>query len=425
MTLIKQARMGVITPEMKQVAEYEGLSTEFIRQGIAEGTIAIPKNRSRSFTYIRGIGKGLRTKVNANIGLSPYHMDEAEEMDKLRAAVKHGADSVMDLSLGSRLVHIRRRILEESQVMVGTVPIYQTAFELSSKKRDITDMGIDDFLKTIERQAKEGVDFMTIHSGVNQKALDALEHTPRLLDVVSRGGAFLISWMKKNQKESPLYAFYDDILDILAEYDVTLSLGDGMRPGAIRDATDSSQITELLTLGALAVRAWDKGVQVMIEGPGHVPLNMIRENMELQQSLCHNAPFYVLGPLVTDTASGYDHIAGAIGGAFAAYHGADFLCYVTPAEHLKLPDVADVTDGVIASRIAAHAADLAKGMKYAVDKDNAMSAARKALDWRTQTDLSVNPENARNKRASSEIGEDDVCTMCGEFCAIKRVIESE
>jgi len=424
MTLLQQAGKGIVTDEMVSVARYEGLSPEYIREGLASGTIVIPINKLKNLEYVRGIGKGLRTKINANIGSSPYHMDIKEELRKLKAAIAYGADSVMDLSLGCSLNAIRKKIIKASPVMIGTVPVYQTAYDLSRKKKDITDMTISDFLKTVESQAKEGVDFMTIHSGVNLNALNALERQTRILDVVSRGGAFMVSWMKKNSKESPLYAHYDDILDILAEYDVTISLGDGMRPGSVADATDRAQITELVTLGELAQRAREKGVQAMIEGPGHVPLNMVEENIRLQKSLCGGAPFYVLGPLVTDCASGYDHIAGAIGGALAAFMGADFLCYVTPAEHLRLPTVEHVIDGVIASKIAAHAADLARGMKYAWERDIAMAKARKELDWETQIELSFNPENARTLRESSEIGDSDVCTMCGEFCAIKRIRES-
>jgi len=421
MTQKEQAQKGILTPEMRSVAEYEGLDPEYIRTGLGAGTIVIPKNNRRSLPVVRGIGKGLRTKINANIGSSPYHMDVQEEIEKLHAAVAHGADAVMDLSLGSKFLDIRREVLKESEVMVGTVPIYQTAFELSSSRRDITEMTIDDFLKTVRSQAEEGVDFMTIHSGVTLQALHALKSRKRILDVVSRGGSFLAAWMKKNNRQSPLYEYYDEILDILAEYDVTISLGDGMRPGAVSDATDCAQITELVTLAELAQRAWDKGVQVLIEGPGHVPINMIHENIRLQKSLCKGAPFYVLGPLVTDCAAGYDHIAGAIGGAMAAYFGADFLCYVTPSEHLRLPTVEDVVEGVVASRIAAHAADLARGMRYAMEQDNAMARARKELDWGRQTSLSLDPRRAKSLRDSSEIGTDDVCTMCGKFCAIKRM----
>ncbi len=421
MTLKQQAEQGIVTEEMAVVAVQEGLEPEAVRAGLAAGTLAIPRNAKRKFTELRGVGQGTSVKVNANIGASPYHSDLDEELAKLDAAVRAGADSVMDLSLGPDQIRIRRAVLERSPVMVGTVPIYQTAFELSAKRKDMREMTMDDFLATVRRQAEEGVDFMTIHCGVTQSALKAMAAQPRVLDVVSRGGAFLVEWMRKNNKESPLYEHFDDILDILAEYDVTLSLGDGMRPGATADAGDLAQTAELLTLGELTRRAWAKGVQVIIEGPGHVSLDKIEEQMRLQKSLCGNAPFYILGPLVTDVAAGYDHIAGAIGGAFAAMHGADFLCYVTPAEHLRLPTVEDVREGTMASRIAAHAADLARGRASALARDRAMSVARKELDWETQIKLSLDPEKARAFRNQSEIGEDDVCTMCGEFCAIKRL----
>ena len=423
MTQILKARRGIITEEMQAVAAYEGLSPEFIRAGVAGGTIVIPRNRGRTFEHIRGIGTGLRTKVNANIGSSPSHMDLEEELAKLEACVEYGADAVMDLSLGSELVHIRRAVLERSPVMVGTVPIYQTAFELAARRRDITDMTLEDFLATLRRQAAEGVDFMTIHAGVTLGSLHALETRQRLLDVVSRGGSLLVAWMRANHRQSPLYDGFDTILDILADHDVTLSLGDGLRPGATADATDSPQISELVTLGELAQRARERGVQVMIEGPGHVPLNMVAENVRLEKSLCQGAPFYVLGPLVTDIACGYDHIAGAIGGCLAAYSGADFLCYVTPAEHLRLPGRQHVVEGVIASRIAAHAADLARGLPCAVERDNAMARARRRLDWDEQIRLSLDPQHARQMREASGIGVERVCTMCGEFCAIKRLSE--
>ncbi len=422
-TLKRKAEQGLITPEMEAAAAFEGIDAEIIRAGLADGTIAVPKNKNRNFEHIRAIGKGLKTKVNANIGASPYHTDLNEEMEKLEACIKYGADAVMDLSLGPEQINIRREVLKRSSIMVGTVPLYQTGFEMAASKRDVVNMTIDDFLRTIEKQAQEGVDFMTIHSGINLNSVHAMDNDPRLLNVVSRGGSMLVAWIRENQKESPLYEYYDDILDILAEYDVTISLGDGMRPGAVVDATDRAQISELITLGELTERAWAKGVQVMIEGPGHVPLNQVEENIRIQKSLCHGAPFYILGPLVTDCAAGYDHIAGAIGGTLAAMHGADFLCYLTPAEHLKLPEIQDVIDGVVASKIAAHAADLAKGMEYAWQRDRAMAQARKDLDWDKQISLTFNPEKARAMRESSEIGDDKVCTMCGEFCSIKRINE--
>ena len=424
MTLRQAALAGQITAEMQVAAAYEELPVEFIRAGLAAGTIAIPKNRTRSIEHVRAVGQGLKTKINANIGASPYHMDLNEELEKLAVAVKYGADAVMDLSLGSQQIEIRRAVLAASPVMVGTVPLYQTGFELATAKRDITEMTIDDFLKTVERQAAEGVDFMTIHSGITRQSLTAMERQGRALNVVSRGGAMLVAWIRKNGQESPLYEHFDEILDILAAYDVTISLGDGMRPGATVDATDRAQISELITLGELTERAWLKGVQVMIEGPGHVPLNMVAENMRLEKQLCHGAPFYVLGPLVTDCAAGYDHIAAAIGGTLAAINGADFLCYVTPAEHLRLPSVQDVIEGVVASKIAAHAADVARGNASALAREQAMANARRRLDWEAQIGLCLDPYKARAYRESSEIGTDQVCTMCGEFCAIKRINES-
>jgi phosphomethylpyrimidine synthase len=425
MTLKQQAEQGVVTPEMRLVAEYEGLAPEAIRDGVAAGTIVIPKNKHHALALPRAVGAGLSTKVNVNLGASAYHTNLDEELQKLDIAVACGADAVMDLSLGPRLCEIRQAVLKRSPLMVGTVPIYQTGFELSSSGRDFFDLTIEDFLATIRKQAEEGVDFMTIHSGVTRATLTTMERQGRLLDVVSRGGAMLVAWLRHNAGESPLYEHFDRILDVLAEHDVTLSLGDGMRPGATADATDRAQIGELLVLGELTQRAWAKGVQVMIEGPGHVPLNQVAENMRIEKRLCHGAPFYVLGPLVTDVAAGHDHIAAAIGGALAAIHGADFLCYVTPAEHLRLPTPADVREGTIASRIAAHAADVAKGLPKAVARERAMAKARKALDWEAQIRLALDPEKARAYRAESEIGTDGVCTMCGEFCAIRRVNESQ
>lgn len=424
-TLRRLAEQGTITPEMRIVADYEGIPPETVRAGVASGRVAIPKNARRTLALPRGIGQGLSTKVNVNLGASAYHTDLDEELQKLDLAVTCGADAVMDLSLGPRLVEIRRAIVERSPLMVGTVPLYQTGFELASTSRKFSELTIADFLATITRQAEEGVDFMTIHSGVTRSTLTAMERQGRLLDVVSRGGAMLVSWLRHNAAESPLYEHFDEILDVLAAYDVTLSLGDGMRPGATADATDRAQIGELLVLGELTQRAWAKGVQVMVEGPGHVPLNQVEENMRIEKRLCHGAPFYVLGPLVTDIAAGHDHIAAAIGGALAALHGADFLCYVTPAEHLRLPTPADVREGLIASRIAAHAADVAKGLPKAVARERAMAQARKKLDWEQQIQLALDPERARAMRAESEIGTDSVCTMCGEFCAIRRVNESE
>jgi phosphomethylpyrimidine synthase len=421
MTRKQQAERGIISDEMRAAALHEGLPPETIREALAAGCVVIPKNVNRKYPRLRAVGQGTRTKVNANIGASPLHSNLDEELKKLAAAQESGADAVMDLSLGADQLRIRKAILERAEVMVGTVPIYQSAFELSAARRDVADMTIGDFLKTVRRQAEEGVDFMTIHCGVTRQTLSAMERQGRTLDVVSRGGAMLVAWMRHNRRESPLYEHYDEILDILAAHDVTLSLGDGMRPGAVADAGDRAQVSELLVLGELTERAWAKGVQVIVEGPGHVPLNQVADQMRLEKTLCGGAPFYILGPLVTDIAAGYDHIAGAIGGALAAMNGADFLCYVTPAEHLRLPTVADVVEGVIASRIAAHAADLAKGLPAAWARDRAMSRARKALDWEKQIALAIHPAKARAYRDASAIGDQDVCTMCGEFCAIKRL----
>jgi phosphomethylpyrimidine synthase len=418
-----RASRGEITEGMRVVARDEQLPPEFIMEGIKNGTIAIPCNRKHSsLKKLKGIGKGLRVKINANIGTSPYHMNLEEELQKLAIAIKFGADSVMDLSLGSILNQVRKRVIERSPVMIGTVPIYQVGFELSRQKKAISDMEMKDFLNVVREQAEDGVDFMTIHAGTTLDAFELMQREGRDLDIVSRGGAFLVRWMKKNGKENPLYENYDEILALLAEYDVAISIGDGMRPGAVTDSTDRGQIEELIMLGELAQRAWDKGVQVIIEGPGHIPLHEIEANVLLEKKLCHEAPFYVLGPIVTDIAPGYDHITGAIGGALAGLHGADFLCYVTPSEHLKLPDVEDVKLGVIASKIAAHAVDFARGRD--TDWDRSMAESRKALNWEKQIEMSIDREKAKEYRDSSEIGESRVCTMCGEYCAIKQIIEA-
>ena len=421
LTTRQSAAAGRVSPDILAAAGHEGVAPETLRAAIADGSAVLPKNPRRPGTLARAIGRGLSTKVNVNFGASAHHTEPGEEFEKLRLSVELGADAVMDLSLGPRINDIRREVLARSPLMVGTVPLYQTAYELSSSQRHFNEMGIGDFLRVIEQQAREGVDFMTIHSGVTRFTLNAMESQGRALNVVSRGGALLVNWLRKNPgRESPLYERFDDILDILAAHEVTLSLGDGMRPGSTCDATDRAQIGELLLLGELTERAWARGVQVMIEGPGHVPLNQVVENMRLEKKLCHNAPFYVLGPLVTDLAAGHDHIAAAIGGTLAAIHGADFLCYVTPAEHLRLPLPGDVREGIIASKIAAHAADVAKGLPKALARERAMACARRNLDWEAQFNLALDPEKARAYRASSEIGDGKECTMCGEFCAIRQ-----
>ncbi len=420
MTQLSMARQGIVTDEMSVVARKEGLSPEAVREGVAAGRIVIPKNVKREFSA-EGIGAPLRTKVNANIGTSPEYYDLEEEKRKLKVAIEAGADSVMDLSTGGDLSAVRRMVLETSTVMVGAVPIYEVAALLNSRARPFYEMTSDMLFETIERQCSEGLDYITVHCGVTRRAVSLAGGSNRVAGIVSRGGSLLAAWMHYHRKENPLYEQFDRLLDIARKYDVTLSLGDGLRPGAVADATDGAQIEELVVLGELAGRARDADVQVMIEGPGHVPINQIEANVMAQKRLCAGAPFYVLGPLTTDCAPGYDHITAAIGGAVAAAAGADFLCYVTPSEHLCLPDVEDVRLGVIAARIAAHSGDIAKGVAGAMDRDVKMSAFRKALDWRGMYRMAIDPYLPRKRRdgADGAHAESDVCTMCGELCAVK------
>ncbi len=403
---------------MRKAALSEGVAADFIREGVACGNIAVCRNKLHDIAPL-AIGKGLRTKINANIGTSGDSADLSVELEKLRVSVKAGADAVMDLSTGGDIDDIRKEIIKESAVIIGTVPIYSAVVELNRKGKVFTEMTGEDLFRAIEDHAKDGVDFITVHCGVTRSTIERLNNEGRLMDIVSRGGSMLAAWMAKNGKENPLYEQYDRLLDIAREYELVLSLGDGLRPGSIADATDRSQVHELITLGELTQRAWDRGVQVMVEGPGHVPLDQIEANILLQKRLCHGAPFYVLGPLVTDIAPGYDHITSAIGGAIAARAGADFLCYVTPSEHLRLPDIEDVKEGVIASRIAAHAADIAKGVKGAMERDIQMSKYRRALDWEGQIKTSIDPDKARRLRESAKPTESNVCTMCAALCAIK------
>ena len=421
MTQILEARRGNFTPEMEAVARAEGVSLDHILEGVAKGAIVITRNSRHTSIAPLGIGRGLRTKINANIGTSRDRMSIDGEIEKLKAAVASGADAVMDLSTGGPIVEIRTEILKHSTVAIGTVPIYQAAVETVERGRSIVQMDPELLFRVIEEQAEEGVDFVTVHCGVTLTSVDRLKRQGRLMDVVSRGGAFHLEWIIHNEEENPLYKQYDRLIEIAKKYDMTLSLGDGMRPGSLADATDRAQIEELITLGELRDIAVDAGVQVMIEGPGHVPIDQVETNIKIQKELCKGAPFYVLGPLVTDVAPGYDHITSAIGGAIAGAAGADFLCYVTPSEHLRLPDLEDVREGVIASRIAAHAADIAKGVKGAIEWDREMSRRRKSLDWNGQIELSINPDKARKLRESSLPKESDVCTMCGEFCSMKGV----
>lgn len=403
---------------MQIVAKGENRDVEWLKDEIAAGHIVIPKNIKRDFHPV-GIGNKLRTKINANIGTSPDHFDIKEELDKLKVSVAYGVDSVMDLSTGGDLSAIRKAILHQSPVMVGTVPIYQVAAELLEKDHDITEMSVDQLFDSIEKQCGEGVDYITVHCGITRKAVDAMKKQPRLLGVVSRGGSLLLKWMKIHKKENPLYEYYDRLLDIAYKYDVTLSLGDGLRPGCLADASDAGQFQELITLGYLQQRTLKANVQTMIEGPGHIPLHQIEANVRLQKSLCHGAPFYVLGPITTDIAPGYDHITSAIGGTLAAYYGADFLCYVTPSEHLCLPTKDDVREGVIAAKIAAHSADIANGIPGSMDRDNRISKFRSELNWEGQYETSIDPLLAKKRRKASEDFSEDVCTMCGKLCAIK------
>jgi phosphomethylpyrimidine synthase len=418
MTLIEEAKKGNIPDPVAIVAREEGLPPEKILQGLVDGTIVVPVNSGRVIDHPCGIGQGLRVKINANLGTSQQEIDYAGEIKKLEVAISAGADTVMDLSTGGDINLLREKVLLASTVPVGTVPIYEAAVKAGEEKGKIVSMTGDDMLAAVENQARQGVDYMTIHAGVTLRTMEALKNSPRLLGVVSRGGSFLLEWMVVNGKENPFFERFDDLLSIARRYEITLSLGDGMRPGCLADATDRPQIQELIFLGELAARCREAEVQVMIEGPGHIPLDQIAENIRLEKSLCQGAPFYVLGPLVTDIAPGYDHITCAIGGTLAAYLGADFLCYVTPSEHLGLPSAADVKDGVIATRIAAHAADVARGLPGARDRDDRMSRYRKARDWKGQVESAIDPEKAKSYLGELDEKE-DYCSMCSEYCAIK------
>jgi phosphomethylpyrimidine synthase len=413
MTQMDQAKRGTITEEMRYVAAVEGVEPEELRRRIAAGVAIIPKNIHHDFNPI-GVGQGLATKVNANIGTSGHHQQLHEELDKLRMAVQCGAEMVMDLSTGDELDHVRREILRRCPVILGTVPIYQAVADRGS----VHELTADSLFEVIEKHAADGIDFVTVHCGVTREAVRRLDADGRIAGIVSRGGSMLASWMARTGEENPLFTQYDRLLDIAFEHDLTLSLGDGIRPGATGDATDAAQIQELLTLGELTRRAHERSVQVMIEGPGHVPIDQIESNVLLQKRVCRGAPFYVLGPLTSDIGAGYDHITGAIGGAVASAAGADVLCYLTPAEHLRLPTVDDVRDGVIATRIAAHSGDLAKGVFGARSRDDQMSVYRKRLDWEGQYRLSLDPEKARELRLMSEDYDKAVCSMCGTLCSM-------
>lgn len=420
MTLLNRARTGGAAPEIDRAAAGEGMPPARLRELVAAGRAVIPGNRRRTGVRPVAIGEGLSVKVNANVGTSRDRADLPLELEKMRVAVAAGADAVMDLSTGGPIDAIRKAILAECPVPVGTVPVYQAASDAAGRGKSWVELTADDFFDGIVKHAEDGVDFITVHCGVTRAAVERLVGEGRRLDIVSRGGSLLAEWMEYNGRENPFYEEYDRLVEICRAYDVTISLGDGLRPGCLADATDRAQVHELMTLGELTERAWAKDVQVMIEGPGHVPLHQIAANVALQKRLCHGAPFYVLGPLVTDIAPGYDHITSAIGGAIAAWNGADFLCYVTPSEHLRLPSLEDVREGVIASRIAAHAADIARGIPGAMDRDNRMADARRNLDWKAQIDLSLDPGRARALRGGSLPAADEgACTMCADLCAIR------
>lgn len=417
-TQIDAARSGTITKEMKRVAEKERKTPEEIRARVAAGTIAIPANINHKNLDPEGVGTGLRTKVNVNLGISGDLIDPEVELEKVRVALELGAEGIMDLSNHGKTQEFRKQLLEMAPVMIGTVPMYDAIGYLEKALISITPQ---DFLDVVRRHAEDGVDFVTIHAGMNRRVIESFKETGRLMNIVSRGGSLIFAWMEATGNENPFYEYYDDVLEILHEYDVTISIGDAMRPGCGYDATDAGQIAELIEVGKLTKRAWDAGVQVMVEGPGHMAIDEIAANMKLQKRLCHDAPFYVLGPLVTDIAPGYDHITAAIGGAVAASSGADFLCYVTPAEHLRLPDVNDVREGLVATKIAAHAADIAKGIPGARDRDNRMSDARRRFDWEEMFDLALDPVKPREYFESAPPTNEESCTMCGKMCAVRTV----
>lgn len=419
MTQLEMARQGRISKEMEACAKAESVSPEFIRQGIEKGTIVVCCNINHAGIEPLAIGEGLRTKVNANIGTSKDHTDVNVELAKLKIAADAGVDAVMDLSTGGDLAAIRKAIMEKARVAIGTVPIYQAACKILAQKKAIAEMTADDLFAVIEENGRDGVDFVTVHCGVTRQSVAAIEKQGRVLGIVSRGGSMTANWMACNNQENPLYEQYDRLVEIAKRYDMVLSLGDGLRPGANADATDRGQLQELIILGELARRARTAGLQVMIEGPGHVPIRDIEANIKLQKKICEGAPFYVLGPLPTDIAPGYDHITSAIGGAIAGAAGADFLCYVTPAEHLRLPSLSDVREGVIAARIAAHIADIAKGVTGAEARDRKMSECRKNFDWQGQVDLSIDPQRVEALLEKSKSAHDEGCTMCGELCAIR------
>ncbi|WP_425447189.1 phosphomethylpyrimidine synthase ThiC [Dethiothermospora halolimnae] len=417
-TQMDAAKKGIITKEMEIVAQKEMTDAKKIRDLIADGKIVIPVNKNHKTLSPEGVGEGLRTKINVNLGISKDCCNIDVELDKVQKAIDMKAEAIMDLSSYGKTEEFRKRLVDMSTAMIGTVPIYDAVGFYDKELKDIT---AEEFLKVVEKHGKDGVDFVTIHAGINRETADVFKRNNRITNIVSRGGSLMYAWMELNNKENPFFEYYDELLDICEKYDITLSLGDACRPGCIDDSSDPCQIHELMVLGELTLKAWERNVQVMIEGPGHMALNEIEANMVMEKKLCHGAPFYVLGPIVTDIAPGYDHITSAIGGAIAASHGADFLCYVTPAEHLRLPTLDDMKEGIIASKIAAHAADIAKGVNGARKWDNEMSKARQNLDWNKMFELSIDPEKAKRYRAESTPEHEDSCTMCGKMCSMRNM----
>ncbi|MDP4145544.1 MAG: phosphomethylpyrimidine synthase ThiC [Bacillota bacterium] len=417
-TQMDAAKRGIVTREMEIVAKKENIKIEDLMELMAAGKVIIPANKNHKSLDPEAVGKGMKTKINVNLGISKDCCDVEPELEKVKVAIDMKAEAIMDLSSFGKTEEFRHRLIEMSPAMIGTVPVYDA---LGFYDKELSEISPDEFLKVVEKHAQDGVDFVTIHAGLNRETAEVFKRNKRKMNIVSRGGSLMYAWMELNQKENPFYEHYDELLDICEKYDLTLSLGDACRPGCLADATDACQITELMILGELTLRAWERNVQVMIEGPGHMAINEIASNMIIEKKLCHDAPFYVLGPLVTDIAPGYDHITSAIGGAIAASSGADFLCYVTPAEHLRLPNLEDMKEGIIASRIAAHAADIAKGVKGARDWDDKMAEARQQLDWERMFELSIDPEKARRYRKESMPAHEDSCTMCGKMCSVRNM----
>ena len=415
-TQMDAARKGIVTPEIEKVAEKEHMSTEALMKLVGEGKVAIPANKKHTCLNPEGVGSMLRTKINVNLGVSRDCKDYGIEMQKVMSAVEMGAEAIMDLSSHGNTQPFRQKLTSECPAMIGTVPVYDSVIHY---QRDLATLTAQDFIDVVRLHAEDGVDFVTLHCGITRKTIEQIKKHKRKMNIVSRGGSLVFAWMTMTGNENPFYEHYDELLEVLHEYDVTISIGDAMRPGCLEDASDAGQIAELIELGKLTKRAWDAGVQVMIEGPGHMALDEIAANVKMEKRLCHNAPFYVLGPLVTDIAPGYDHITSAIGGAIAGACGADFLCYVTPAEHLRLPDADDVREGVVASRIAAHAADIAKDIPGARDADNKMAEARRVMDWEAMFDVASDPVKPREYFESAPPAEEGTCTMCGEMCAVR------